>query len=158
QASSDKEQLTGQLAIKDTDKSVAVGEYQKQLEAALTTQNEQTAELGELRALKGKMELVRKHDAGHLIPILDRIPYLEDPEAMEIVFTDFLKWGDDIAKKREGEILAGYTPPAAGPTEPGAAAQPDTAEAWQKHIQKQTGPDAEKAWGEFMEWGQQQTE
>ena len=31
QTSSEKEQLTGQLAIKDTDKAAAVGEYQKQL-------------------------------------------------------------------------------------------------------------------------------
>ena len=158
QTSSEKEQLTGQLAIKDTDKSVAVGEYQKQLEAALITQTEQTAELGELRAVKAKMDLVRKHDAGHLVPILDRIPYLEDPEAMEIVFTDFIKWGDDMAKKREGEILAGYTPPAPGPAETGAAGKPESAEAWLTHIQNQTGKDAEKAWSEYWEWGHQQTE
>jgi hypothetical protein len=69
---------------------------------------------------------------------------------------NFLKWGDDIAKKREGEILAGYTLPAPVPLEEGGTAKPDTAEAWQVHIQKQTGEDTAKAWGEFMEWGQQQ--
>ena len=156
QTSSEKEQLTGQLAIKDTDKAAAVGEYQKQLEAALQTQTEQASELSELRALKAKMELVRKHEAGHLIPILDRIPYLEDPEAMETVFTDFLQWGDNIAKSREKEILAGYTPAGSGPTEV-PVTTPDSKDAWLAHIQKQTGTEAELAWKQYWEWGAQQT-
>ena len=155
QLSSEKELLTGQLAIKDVDKSVAVGEYQKQIEAAIQTQTQQASELGELRALKAKMELVRKHNAGHLIPILDRIPYLEDAEAMETVFTDFLNWGDNIAKTREKELLAGYTPSGAGPAEP-TNTTPTTKESWLAHIQKQTGTDAQKAWKQYWEWGAQQ--
>jgi hypothetical protein len=155
QLSSEKELLTGQLAIKDVDKSVAVGEYQKQIEAAIQTQTQQASELGELRALKAKMELVRKHNAGHLIPILDRIPYLEDAEAMETVFTDFLNWGDNIAKTREKELLAGYTPSGSVPAET-PDTTPKTKENWLAHIQKQTGADAQKAWKEYWEWGAQQ--
>jgi len=155
QLSSEKEQLTGQLAIKDVDKTVAVGEYQKQIEAAIHTQTEQATELSELRALKAKMELVRKHNAGHLIPILDRIPFLEDAEAMETVFTDFLNWGENIAKTREKELLAGYTPAASGPVEP-VITTPTSKEGWEAHIEKQTGPAAEKAWKQYWEWGAQQ--
>ena len=156
--SSEKEQLNSQLAIKDTDKTVAVGEYTRQLEEALTTNTQQATELGELRALKAKMELVKKHDAGSLLPILDQIPYLEDEEAMETVFTNFLKWGDDIAKKREGELLAGYTPPGPGPIEPGDPAKPDTKEAWLSHIQQQGNKvETDKAWQDYWDWGQTQT-
>jgi len=155
QLSSEKEQLTGQLAIKDVDKTVAVGEYQKQIEVAIQTQTEQAKELSELRALKAKMELVRKHNAGHLIPILDRIPFLEDAEAMETVFTDFLNWGDNIAKTREKELLAGYTPSGAGPAEK-PDTTPKTKESWLTHIQKQTGADAQEAWKQYWDWGAQQ--
>jgi hypothetical protein len=154
-ATSEKEQLSSQLGIKDTEKSVAVGEYQKQLEQALETNTSQASELQALRAMKSKMELVKKHNAGHLLPILDRIPYVEDEEAMEIVFTDFLKWGEDIAKNRENQLLAGYVPPAAPNIPESEPVTPQTKADWDKYIQ--SADDKEAAFQEYWAWGQSQT-
>lgn len=154
QMSSDKEQLTGQLAIKDTEKVVAVGERDKVLEKALQENQSAQSELRELRAMKAKLELVRKHNAGHVLPILERIPYLEDAEAMETVFTDFVKWGHDLAKEREQQILAGYTPPAPPPA--GGETGPKSSKEWLEKIQGLEGAEKDKAWNDYFTWGQTQ--
>ena len=155
QMSSEKEQLMSQLSIKDTEKSVAVGERDKILEQTLKDKEGIERELHELRAMKAKLDLVKKHDAGQVIPILDSIPYSEDPEVMEKIFTDFVSWGDNLAKNRQDQILAGWTPPvAAGSEKP--AGGPNSAAEWMKKIQSlPEGQEKQQAWDDYFKWGSQ---
>jgi len=106
-----------------------------------------------LRAMKTKLDLVKELDAKELIPILDRIPVVDDPDAMRTVMEDFKKWGDEIRTEREKELLSGeYTPPPSG--NQAKAAEPQSPEEWEQYINALPfGDEREQAWDRYWKWG-----
>lgn len=155
---SEYEQLYSQLTQKDVEKDVAVSEHRKQLEKALTEKTTAERELTELRAFKSKMDVIREMGANHLVPIIDRIPYVEDPEALRTIIKDFSNWGDDMKKEREKEILSGITPTGVAAGSQAKPNVPSSAKEWEVHINSlPLGIEREKAWDEYFVWGQQQS-
>lgn len=149
---SEAEQSKSQLGVKDVEKSIAIGEYQKQLEKALTENSQATNELRELRAVKAKIELARKLNAPELLPILDSIPYVDNPEAMETIMKGFIGWGNDLVSRREKELRAGVTPPVGPSTQ---ISTPQNGVDWQKHINNLPlgSPERQKAMDDWWQWG-----
>jgi hypothetical protein len=152
--SSDVEQIQSQLSVKDVEKDVAVGEYRKQLEKALQEKSQADAELGELRAFKAKIDLARELKAPHLIDIVDRIPYVTDPEAMKTIMNDFVGWGNTLVKEREAQLMAGVTP---GVQAVASEVGPNSSNEWMKRIEAEVSPaKRDKLWEDYWKWGSNQ--
>ena len=156
--SSETEQLTGQLAIKDTEKTVAVSERDKALQTSLTENSSLTAELTELRALKLKLEVAKELNRPELVKILDQLPNLTDKEALTIVAKDFLGFADDLVSEREKQLTSGITPPI-GPIDQ-TPATPATPEAWETHVNSLVlgTPERAKAMDDYGDWLEQQNQ
>lgn len=152
---SDMEQLRTSLSVKDVEKDAAVGSYKTQLEKAMADTNAAASELKELRALKAKLEMTKKLNAPHLVPILDKIPFVESPEAMEEVMKTFLDWGKELVTEREKQLLAGVTPPPAAATTP-AKTLPTTSKDWQAYVNSfpPGSPEREQAYEQWWKAGQ----
>ena len=149
---SEVEQVTGQLAVKDTEKTVAVSERDKALETSMTENQSLQAELTELRALKLKLEVANDLKRPELVRILDRLPNLEDKEALTIVAQDMLGFADDLVQEREKQLTSGITPPIG--SVPAAPATPSTPAAWETHINSQVlgSPERAKAMNDYGDW------
>jgi len=146
---SELERLKSDLSIKDVEKDAAVGERDKTLEQKITELNEAKRELKDLRAYKTKAEIAKKLDP-RLLTIIDRIPAVEDIDAQEQIMKDFITWGDQIAKQRESQILAGVTPTNVTSADEGL---PTTREEWNRQLaQTPLGPEREKLWEHYWEW------
>ena len=153
---SEYEQLNEQLAIKDTEKTVAVGERDKALQTALEENQAKDTELAELRALRLKLEVAKELGRPDLVAILERLPNLTDKEALTIVAKDFLGWGDQLVSEREKQLSAGMTDPISPVTT--APAKPTTSQGWEDHINSLPlgSPEREKAFNQFGDWAESQ--
>lgn len=152
---SEVEQHKASLSIKDVEKDAAINSYKTQLEAALAKSQQDQSELRELRALKSKLDIAKKLGASHLVPILDKIPYVDNPEAMEDVVKSFMDWGKDLVKERESQLLAGVTP--ASPAAVTTPALPTSSKDWEAYVNSQPfGPEREKAYQQWFTWGASQ--
>ncbi len=154
--SSEIEQLKAQLGIKDTEKTVAVSERDKQLQQALTRVAELERENAELQGLKLKVKVAKDLNRPELMKIVDRIPNLTDEEALKTVMTDFASFADDLVKEREKQLLAGITP-GAGPGGP-QVTTPATSQAWMEKINSMTlgSPERTKALNDYGDWLEKQ--
>lgn len=132
QKASEIEQLKGQLAVKDTEKQVAVNERDGRINSNLQELATLKAELAELRGLKKKVDVMNKLGRTELASIIQRIPSIEDEAALEEVMKDYLKFGDQMVEAREKQLLAGVTPT----TGPGRIEKPtpQTPEEWENHV------------------------
>jgi hypothetical protein len=150
---SNAEQLQAQLGLKDTEKSAAISARDQQLQEAVQAKTGLENELKELRAYKLKVEVAKELKRPDLIKILDRLPGMEDREALKTVLTDFASFADDAVKERETQLLSGVTPgvgslPAATPSLPASEA------AWYKHIESLPlgSPERQKAQDQMWDW------
>jgi hypothetical protein len=112
--SSELEQLRGQLVVKDTEKTVTVGERDKLLQSMTQEKTALESELAELRGLKLKVEAIQDLGRPELLRIAHRIPGMTDKEALKTVLQDFAGFADDLVQAREKQLLAGVTPPLSG--------------------------------------------
>jgi hypothetical protein len=154
--SSEIEQLKGQLAIKDTEKTVAVGERDSKLTTVLQENQTLLAELTELRGLQAKVQAIKELNRPELLKIADRIPAVQDPEALKTILLDFAGFADDLVKQREQQLLAGVTP-AIGGVQPGPS-RPQTGEAWLNYLNGLPLGSLErtKAFDEYGDWLEKQ--
>ena len=153
---SEHEQLNEQLAIKDTEKTVAVGERDKALQTSLEENQALAAELNELRALKLKIEVAKDLNRPDMVAILDRLPNLTDKEALTTVAQDFLKWGDGLVSEREKQLSAGVTDPISPVTT--APAKPTSSEGWEQYVNSLPlgSPERLQATNEYGDWAESQ--
>lgn len=152
QKSSEIEQLKGQLAVKDTEKTVAVSERDKKLQETLTANTALQQELDELRGLKLKVEVANEIGHPELVKIAGNIPNLTDKEALTTVMKDFAGFVDTAVKAREQQLLAGITPVGAGPA--AAPSMPTNDKGWEDYINRfDLGtPERAKAMDDYGDW------
>lgn len=150
--SSEVEQLKGQLAIKDTEKTVAVGERDNKLQTVLQENAALQAELTELRGLKLKVKVINDLKRPELLRIADKIPSLQDEEALKTVMQDFAGFADDLIKQREQQLLSGVTPPL-GPGNV-TPSEPESERGWLDKINGLPlgSPERQKAMDEYGDW------
>jgi hypothetical protein len=150
--SSEIEQLKGQLAIKDTEKTVAVGERDNKIQTVLQENATLQAELTELRGLKLKVKVINDLKRPELLRIADKIPNLQDEEALKIVMQDFAGFADDLVKQREQQLLSGVTPPL-GPGNV-TPSEPESDRGWQEKINGLPlgSPERQKAMDDYGDW------
>jgi len=130
--SSETEQLSSQLGIKDTEKDVAISERDKRLEQELLTNQELVAKNEQLTAFKLKADIASELGMPELLAIAEHIPNLTDKEALTTVMKDFSSFTQTQVKKREEQILAGVEVSTGGQhTE---ATTPTTDKGWEEHI------------------------
>jgi len=148
---SEIEQLKGQLTVKETEKTVAVGERDKLLQDKVQQLSSMEAELAELRGVKLKLEVAKELGRPELMKIIDRIPNLTDKEALKTVMGDFATFADDLVKEREKQLLAGITPPV---SQSAAKALPASNQAWEAHVNSLPlgSPERTKAMDDYYTW------
>jgi chromosome segregation ATPase len=145
------EQLRAQLGLKDTEKTAAVSERDKQIQELLQAKSALEAENAQLKALGLKVKVAKKLGKPELIEIADTIPNVTDEAALEALMSSVADWGNKLVKSREEQLLSGVTPPA-GPIQ-AAPAAPATSEEWQKRINSMPfGPEREKAMNDWWAW------
>jgi len=150
------EQLQATLSSKDIEKTVAVGERDKNLEAALKQNQDLQAELASLKAFKLKIEVAKELNAPELVQIADRIPDLTDKEVLTNVMQDFLGFRQSGIRERETALLSGITPPT--PPIQNTPSKPTTAEGWQTYVNEFAIGSKERmaAFDEWFDWQQEQ--
>lgn len=122
---SELERLSTQLAIKDTEKAVAVGETTKSLEKALQEKAETDRQLAVSGAKLLKIEIAKEINHPELLMILDTIPDLTDKAVLTVVMNDLVRFREQGIKEREEVLLRGVTPgisPAQPKAEPASKA------------------------------------
>ena len=127
---SELEQLQAQLTLKESEKTIAVGERDKQVEALLQESQSQTAELTRLKSLEAKLKVANKLGKPELMKLADHIPNLTDEQLLENVMKDFASFGDEQVKAREDQLMAGISPSSVAPST--SPAKPSTAEGWEQ--------------------------
>lgn len=152
--SSELEQLRSQLSIKDTEKTVAVGERDKQIENLLQQNQTAEGELRRLKALEMKIKVAQELKRPELVELAKHIPDLEDAEALKVVMQDLARFADDAVKAREEQLLAGVTLNAGGSQVKEAG--PATEQEWVRAIEKATLGSRERrelmdAYGDWLE-------
>ena len=150
---SETEQLRAQLSVKDTEKSAAVSERDRQLQEAITSRTTLETEVSELRALKLKLDTIKKLNRPDLVRIADKIPNMTDAEALETVLKEFASFADEAATAREKQLLAGITP-GPGSSKTAAPGLPTSDKEWNAYIEKQPlgSEDRQKAWDSYWVW------
>jgi len=154
---SELEQLRTQLSLKDVEKTAAVGERDRQLQEAITKNQQQETELKVAKALQLKLKVIKKLNRPELLKIIDHIPALEDEAVLETVMKDFGGFADDLVKARETQLLAGITPGiGAGATAP---TRPASNQGWEDHINGLPlgSKDRAKALDDYGDWLEQQS-
>jgi len=153
---SEIERLTTALGTKDIEKTVAVSERDKNLEAALIVNAAQDTELVQLRAHKLKVDLANELGHPELITILDSIPTMIDPEVQKTVMMDFVNFREAGIQEREKALLSGVTPPVSPVIS--APVMPTTAKGWQDKLNELPLGSAErqKVSDQWYDWMRQQ--
>ena len=131
---SEIERLTGQLGLKDVEKTAAVGEATKTIEQLTQTNQASQTELARLQALELKVKTAVELKKPELISLLDTIPNVTDPEALKTIMTSIDDYAAMQVKTREAQLLAGTGMPAGGSPVPTAG--PQSQEEWQRAIEK----------------------
>lgn len=149
--SSENEQLKAQLSTKDVEKTVAVGERDKQLQEALQAKSALETEVNRLKALELKLKVIKDINQPALLKIVERIPDLTDEETLKTVMKDFADFAQEAASQREKQILAGVTP-GVGPAP--VASAPATEKAWEDKINSLPLGSVErvKALNDYGDW------
>lgn len=130
--SSKIEQLMADITVKDTEKSVAVGERDTRIQTLTETSLQKDAELQRLKALELKLKVVKDMKRSDLVPLLDHIPDMNDEEALRTTLSTFADFTDTAVKAREEQLVAGVLPVGGGITS--TQTSPSTREAWNKEI------------------------
>jgi len=150
---SEAEQLGAQLSLKDTEKTVAVGERDKQLQEALGKIQMLETENNELKALALKVQIARELKKPELIEIAEAFPNLTDKDMLTQVMKDIAGFSDNQVKARESQLLAGTLPTIVqGDASP---AMPATEQEWMDRINSFDfgTPERQKAldqYGDFL--------
>jgi hypothetical protein len=153
QMTSQFEQANAQLALKETEKSVAVGERDNQLKVIVEAKSTLEQELTRLRALEMKVKVANKLNNPGLLPILDTIPSVADEATLEALMKQLTDWGQDLVKQRENQLLAGTTPPAS--PMPIGDPLPQNSQGWQEYVNKAAlgSPEREQRMNAWRDWG-----
>ena len=149
---SEIERLTGQLGLKDVEKTAAVGERDKTIQELTQTSQSTQTELARLKALELKVKTAIELKKPELIGLLDTIPNVTDPEALKTIMTSIDDYAAMRVRSRETQLLSGTGMPAGGSPVP--AAGPQTQEEWMKAIEKAPlgSKDRAKLMDDYGDW------
>lgn len=155
-ATSEREQLRVQLSSKDVEKDVALNQSGKILGEKETALNNAMAELKSLRALKTKLDAIKKTQRGDLLEVIDAIPSVEDPVAMDTIVKTFADFATSVEKRREQQLMAGVVPTSGATTQ--TTPLPTNEADWMTYINKfpMGSPEKAKAMNLMWDWGMSQ--
>jgi hypothetical protein len=150
-SASENERLKAQLSLKDVEKTSAVSERERQIAEIKNAQSQHELELAELRGMKLKLEAIKKIGKPELVKIMDTIPALQDPAAIESVFANLAAFANDAAMEREKQLKAGFTPGLSASAV--AASTPGSDAEWEKYIEAlPMGQERKDARNRYWDW------
>jgi hypothetical protein len=154
QALADLEQARAQISLKDTEKSAAITERDKQLNDIVQAKQALESELGHLRPLEMKLKVAKKIGRPDLMQIADTIPSVNDETALEELMKGLVSWGDAQVREREKQLLSGITPPTQ-PTAPAKALPTiEDVTSWQQYVNSAGDPaERQKRFDQWREVG-----
>lgn len=157
QLTSELEQLKAQLALKETEKTVALGERDKQINDLVSAASQNDTELKRLRGVDRKLKVAKDLNAPQLLTVLETIPDLESDEALTSVMKNLMDWSASQVKEREQQLLAGYTGGGA-PAPVTSVSLPTNIEGWQRYLNEASDGTPEKSarFKQFRDWGASQ--
>lgn len=130
---SELEQLRSELSLKTEEGKIATATRDDKLNVILAEKQTLEQELATLRALKLKVDTAKKLGKPELLMVVDLVPNVTEPAAMEYTMQQFAAYGEAMAKQRETQLLSGVTPMAGGQTS-ALPSTPASQEAWLKKI------------------------
>jgi hypothetical protein len=149
---SQNERLQGDSVVKDTERTIALGERDRQLQTAAERALSLERENVDLKALQLKIEVAKELKRPDLIVLAERIPNLTDKEALRAAMSDIAKFADDAVSQREKQLFAGVTPPLSPIATP--VTQPGSAKEWEDQINRLSpgSPERTKLWDQYYDW------
>lgn len=152
EAKSQVERLSADLGLRETEKTAAVSERDRQIQDLVHRSTEQEAQLKKLKAMELKINALAEIGRPELVSVIKHIPDLEDPEALKIVLKDFGSVVEKAVKEREQQLLSGVAP--AGGVTPQQSATPASDEEWERYVNSFTPGtgDKQKALDQWMAW------
>lgn len=157
QLTAENEELKAQLSLKDTEKTVALGERDKHIQNLLVSASEQEADLKRLRALERKLKVTKDLHAPELIEVMDTVPDIDNEEVLKTMMENILNWGKSQVTAREKELLAGITG-SGSPAPVTTTVLPTNVSDWQKYVSEAADGSEEKRkrFKQWSEWGASQ--
>lgn len=151
---SENEQLRSQLGIKDVEKSTSIASYQTQLEQALKKASDSETALRSLQQFKAKYDAAASLGDQRLLPLIESIPYVENPESLKAIMSSFLAWGKGLVQEREAQLMSGVTPPPPASSVKVSGPTFATNAEWQKYVNSLTvgTPEKEAAMKAWWAW------
>lgn len=151
EARSQIERLNADLGLRETEKTVAVSERDRQIQDLVSKSSEAERELAALKALQLKVQVATELGRPELLALAQHIPNLTDKDALTTVMSDFAKWGEAAVKQREQQLMAGVT--FAGGVTPPAASTPQSDSEFRTAIERATDPrEREKLFSDYYAW------
>jgi len=147
------EQFSTDLSQKEVEKDVIRKDWEDRYKKTYEEFTKANSELTDLRKTRAKIDAIRETGYGNLYPIIDHLPYSEDPETLKGLLKEFADWGDKLVESREKQLTAGVTPPTTNTVV--KTQLPDSAEEWSRHINSLSpgSEDKSKAMEQFWQWG-----
>lgn len=149
---SEIERLKAELANRDIEKTVAVGERDRAYQAALQEGAALKHEVEQLKAFQLKVEVAKEIGHPELLTILHTIPDLTDREVLKNVMGDFVRFREEGVTARERQLFAGITPPISPIVN--APAEPASDEEWQRRVNGLAvgSKERQQAFDAWFEW------
>lgn len=154
---SEKEQISSQLNLKQVEKDASITSTQKQLQEIVSAKAALETENKTLRELQAKVKLAKDMKRPDLLPIIDSIPYVEDANAMKEILSTFTGWADSLVQQREQQLTVGV-PLGANAVQNAQPVLPTNDRDWEKYINSMVlgSPERTKAMDAFWQWGMNQ--
>ena len=152
EALSQIERKDADLSLRETEKTVAVSERDKQISDLVSKTSDAEKELAALKALQLKVKVATELGRPDLLALADHIPNVTDEEVLKTIMTDFSKFAETAVKQREQQLLAGVT--FAGGVTPTATSTPQSDAEWQNLINSQGlgTKERSKAFDDYYTW------
>ena len=152
EALSQIERKDADLSLRETEKTVAVSERDKQIQDLVSKSSEVEKQLAELQALQLKVKVATELGRPDLLGLAQHIPNVTDEGVLKTIMTDFAKFSETAVKQREQQLLSGTS--FAGGVSPTTTTAPQSDAEWMALINNAGlgTKERSKAFDDYYAW------
>ncbi len=138
---------------KETEWNAKAGEHATALQAMTKERDDLKNQLADAQLQQKKHAMIAETGHYNLLAIADQIPAHADEAKQKEAIEKVAAFADGLVKARESQLTSGTTVVTTQPVEQ-SAKLPDSAAAWEKHINSLPwgSPERQKAFDDYFEW------
>ena len=146
-------ELQAQGTQKETEWTTKAGEHATTLQGITKERDTLKQQLADATLNEKKHAMIAEMGHFNLLAIADQIPAHADPAKQKEAIEKVAAFADGLVKARESQLTSGTTVVTTQPPEQNVKL-PDTAAAWEKHINSLPwgSPERSKAFDDYYEW------